>query len=182
MLLYLNFPTYIYIIYLYFYVLLYDYLKRGLWRESNPRHLHPKQVFYHLTTKPYYYFSSRLSSFLFSPVFSILFNKQGLRRESNPGHLHPKQVFYRLTTKPFILYTSFSISSYPHTPFQILKKKGTIGFEPMTTGTAVLCSTAELCALLFPCCAFPSAPSTLLYLFLYFTVNDNVAEWSKACD
>ena len=27
-------------------------LKRGLWRESNPRHLHPKQVFYHLTTKP----------------------------------------------------------------------------------------------------------------------------------
>ena len=63
-----------------------------------------------------------------------------------------------------------------------LKKKGTIGFEPMTTGTAVLCSTAELCALLFPCCAFPSAPSTLLYLFLYFTVNDNVAEWSKACD
>ena len=30
-------------------------------------------------------------------------------------------------------------------PFQ--KTKGTIGIEPMTTGTAVLCSTAELCAL-----------------------------------
>lgn len=28
-------------------------LKWGLWRESNPRHLHPKQVFFHLTTKPF---------------------------------------------------------------------------------------------------------------------------------
>ena len=28
-------------------------IKRGLRRESNPGHLHPKQVLYHLTTKPY---------------------------------------------------------------------------------------------------------------------------------
>ena len=26
--------------------------KKGLRRESNPGHLHPKQILYHLTTKP----------------------------------------------------------------------------------------------------------------------------------
>ena len=40
--------------------------KRGLWRESNPRHLHPKQVFYHLTTKPFYLLLRVSTSFLFS--------------------------------------------------------------------------------------------------------------------
>ena len=50
-----------------FYITIYNspFKKRGLWRESNPRHLHPKQVFYHLTTKPFYLLSSFLTSFLF---------------------------------------------------------------------------------------------------------------------
>ena len=38
--------------------------------------------------------------------------------------------------------------------FFLKKRKGTIGFEPMTTGTAVLCSTTELCALLITTITF----------------------------
>ena len=76
--------------------------QKGLRRESNPGHPHPKRVFYHLTTKPFY-------SFFFLPIlYPITKIFIGLWRESNPRHLHPKQVFYHLTTKPlffFIYYT-----------------------------------------------------------------------------
>ena len=100
--------------------------KKGLRRESNPGHPHPKRVFYHLTTKPSCY------SVIDAAVLTIHhshtpthtthhtllpFLKRGLWRESNPRHLHPKQVFYHLTTKPsyyscWLLMTSLFSSSY----------------------------------------------------------------------
>ena len=68
-------------------------------------------------------------------------------------------------------------------PFLLKKDKGTIGFEPMTAGTAVLRSTTELCALLRPSFLFLSLPSANShYLSWLDSAADNVAEWFKACD
>ena len=117
------------------------FLKRGLWRESNPRHLHPKQVFYHLTTKPYYYTTCMQLTSLFSPS-----NKQWAPPGIEPGPLAPEASILPLNYEAYMRILSI-------TPQR--KKKGTIGFEPMTTGTAVLCSTTELCALLLLLLLFP---------------------------
>ena len=69
---------------------------------------------------------------------------------------------------PYTMEPSYSFLFFP-LPFLFddsLEKKGTIGFEPMTTGTAVLCSTTELCALLFLDLDYPA----LALLFLPFPI------------
>ena len=139
----------------------------GLWRESNPRHLHPKQVFYHLTTKPCYYIPNHYSSFIFILTFYFtiylftLINKQTNKLWASPGiepgPLAPEtsilplnyEAFYPTIKRVLSFYFSFIHFLYIFLSSK-KKKKGTIGFEPMTTGTAVLCSTTELCALLLP--------------------------------
>ena len=50
-------------------------VQKGLRRESNPGHPHPKRVFYHLTTKPF--LLSLLLSFYYPTLFSFLFYKKG---------------------------------------------------------------------------------------------------------
>ena len=103
-----------------------------MWRESNPRHLHPKQVFYHLTTKPSYYSCCQLLTSLFTSPYNLsiiillllLFNKQGAPPGIEPGPLAPEASILPLNYEAYIyMFLSFSF-----------EKKGTIGFEPMTTG------------------------------------------------
>ena len=72
-------------------------LKRGLWRESNPRHLHPKQVFYHLTTKPCYF---SLCCF-FSSLFPF---KKGASPGIEPGPLAPEASILPLNYEAFCLF------------------------------------------------------------------------------
>ena len=112
-----------------------------------------------------------------------------------PGPLAPETSILPLNYEALYITIILLILIFFFCSFYFFEKKykGTIGFEPMTAGTAVLRSTTELCALLllfyflflmplffipdsfipFACC---------LYLFLTFILVDNVAEWSKACD
>ena len=66
--------------------------------------------------------------------------------DSNWGPKNQNLICCPYTMEPFTLeYNLVYLCTLMTFPFQ--KTKGTIGIEPMTTGTAVLCSTAELCAL-----------------------------------
>ena len=90
-------------------------LKRGLWRESNPRHLHPKQVFYHLTTKPFFWLSS-----LF---FSSLFLKKRASPGIEPGPLAPEASILPLNYEACIPYPSFFSFALFFFPFFQMKKQ-----------------------------------------------------------
>ena len=77
-----------------------------------------------------------------------------------PGPLAPEASILPLNYEAYIytyitslLPLSFLLAYFDFSIF--VEKKGTIGFEPMTTGTAVLCSTTELCALLLLSILFP---------------------------
>ena len=176
----------------------------GLRRESNPGHLHPKQVFYRLTTKPCIDFI-RLSL-----CFSFL--KKNTRAQSDSNQWPRELQSYALPLSYAPSYFSFMFS-----PFCVflsclpLKKTPPVGLEPTTLRLKAARSTdwarkapiilfafvlfiynslllfslftvsffllLLLCyLLLFFCCSFLS---TFFSLILW---NDNVAEWSKACD
>ena len=110
----------------------------------------------------------------FFPFFYLLsLEKDGPRKRwSHPGlNWGPKNqnlTCYHYTMEPTLFFLSFLSSFYSFSPLFTFLKKGTIGFEPMTTGTAVLCSTAELCALLFFYFFFSSSFSSFFFLFFLF--------------
>ena len=70
-----------------------------------------------------------------------------------PGPLAPETSILPLNyeASPNICFLLYFLLFYYFLFLIFLEKKykGTIGFEPMTAGTAVLRSTTELCALLF---------------------------------
>ena len=107
-------------------------------------------------------------TFSFYPFsFIPLFFKKLVLPRFELGSLEPESNMLPLHHRTMILLLLFF---YPlwHFLLPLYKTKGTTGFEPVTTGTAVLCSTAELCALLFLFFFFslPSCPP-LFFLFFY---------------
>ena len=73
-----------------------------------------------------------------------------------PRPLAPEASILPLNYEAFLLFLFpfFHFPSLPYPPPFPEKIKGTTGFEPVTTGTAVLCSTTELCALLITTITF----------------------------
>ena len=97
----------------------------GLRRESNPGHLHPKQVFYRLTTKPCIDFI-RLSL-----CFSFLKKNTRAQSDSNQWPRELQSYALPLSYAPsyfsFIFYPSCVYSHYLP-----LKKTPPVGLEPTT--------------------------------------------------
>ena len=88
-------------------------------------------------------------------IVSPIYSSKNMRASPGiePGPLAPETSILPLNyeASPNICFLLYFLLFYYFLFLIFLEKKykGTIGFEPMTAGTAVLRSTTELCALLF---------------------------------
>ena len=105
-------------------------INKGLRRESNPGHLHPKQVFYLWTTKPLLILFFFIN-FSHSPIYIFRIRKKRAQSDSNQWPRELQSYALPLSYAPSYYYFIFFLD-FPSPQLFFFIKTPPVGLEPTT--------------------------------------------------